>query len=175
MNYHACTFGVRPSSSGPLAIKLQARQRKEADEELRARLISDKERVEAEQRKQIEARDRAEREKLRRARLASMELKRMMLERAWKKEAPRITGREIMENVAAARGTTVLALQSAERTAALVRVRHEAMYLVAANTLMSLPAIGKIFGNRDHTTVYHGIKKHAERNGLPPAREPSKP
>lgn len=174
MNYHACTFGTRPSSSGPLAMKLMRQQRLQASEELKSRLVSDRERVEAEKRLLAEQIERAEREARRRAKLATVEMKKLLLEKAWEVEGPRITGKEIMATVAAARGTTVMALKSQGKTAGLVRIRHEAMYLVARNTHLSLPLIGKLFGDRDHTTVLHGIKKHADRNGLPPAREPTR-
>jgi chromosomal replication initiation ATPase DnaA len=37
--------------------------------------------------------------------------------------------------------------------------RHVAMYLCRKLTLRSLPEIGRKFGNRDHTTIMHGVAK----------------
>lgn len=39
------------------------------------------------------------------------------------------------------------------------RPRQAVMYLVKRLTGLSLPQIGKKFGNRDHTTVMHGVRK----------------
>ena len=43
------------------------------------------------------------------------------------------------------------------------RQRQVAMYLAREFTPMSLPNIGRHFGNRDHTTVIHGIRAVIER------------
>ena len=59
-----------------------------------------------------------------------------------------ITGRQ--------RPTDIL---SARRDARLVRVRHVIMWLAKRFTLHSLPDIGRALGNRDHTTVLHGVRK----------------
>lgn len=50
-------------------------------------------------------------------------------------------------------------LISERRTQAVVRPRQIAMYLAKQMTPRSLPDIGKRFGNRDHTTVLHAIRK----------------
>lgn len=50
-------------------------------------------------------------------------------------------------------------LVSQRRTQAVVRPRQIAMYLCKTMTPRSLPDIGKRFGNRDHTTVLHAIRK----------------
>lgn len=50
-------------------------------------------------------------------------------------------------------------LKSARRTADVVLPRQCAMALCARLTLLSLPAIGRIFGGRDHTTVLHAKNK----------------
>ncbi|MFN0265330.1 chromosomal replication initiator protein DnaA [Tepidamorphus sp. 3E244] len=50
-------------------------------------------------------------------------------------------------------------LVSERRTQAVVRPRQIAMYLCKTMTPRSLPDIGKRFGNRDHTTVLHAIRK----------------
>lgn len=58
-------------------------------------------------------------------------------------------------------------LRGAVRSRRVAWPRHEAMYEMYATGLFSLPQIGRFLGGRDHTTVLHGCRKHAERNGLP--------
>lgn len=49
----------------------------------------------------------------------------------------------------------------------VVRVRQEAMYETFVQCEhLSLPAIGRAFSFRDHTTILHGIKKHCEAIGI---------
>jgi hypothetical protein len=50
-------------------------------------------------------------------------------------------------------------LISARRSADIVRPRQIAMYLAKNLTPNSLPAIGRKFGGRDHTTVLHAVRK----------------
>ena len=50
-------------------------------------------------------------------------------------------------------------LISARRTRDLVIPRQVAMYLAKKMTLRSLPEIGRRFGDRDHTTVLHAVRK----------------
>jgi len=50
-------------------------------------------------------------------------------------------------------------LISARRTADIVRPRQIAMFLAKALTPNSLPVIGRKFGDRDHTTVLHAVRK----------------
>ncbi len=76
-------------------------------------------------------------------------------------------GTDIVRMVAERHGLALAALRSAGRQSTLVRARHEAMYLIALRTPMSLPQIGRVLGGRDHTTVIAGIRRHAERNRLP--------
>ncbi|WP_299808975.1 chromosomal replication initiator protein DnaA [uncultured Roseibium sp.] len=53
-------------------------------------------------------------------------------------------------------------LLSARRTRTIVRPRQIAMYLAKVMTPRSLPEIGRRFGNRDHTTVLHAVRKIEE-------------
>jgi chromosomal replication initiator protein len=53
-------------------------------------------------------------------------------------------------------------LVSARRTRVIVRPRQIAMYLSKTLTPRSLPEIGRRFGNRDHTTVLHAVRKVEE-------------
>jgi chromosomal replication initiator protein len=50
-------------------------------------------------------------------------------------------------------------LLSARRSANVVRQRQIAMYLAKTLTSRSLKDIGRRFGNRDHTTVLHAVRK----------------
>ncbi len=50
-------------------------------------------------------------------------------------------------------------LLSARRTRTIVLPRQIAMYLAKNVTPRSLPEIGRRFGNRDHTTVLHAVRK----------------
>lgn len=52
-------------------------------------------------------------------------------------------------------------LLSGRRTAAVIRPRHLAIGLARHLTTLSLPAIGRAFGNRDHTTILHACRKSA--------------
>lgn len=76
------------------------------------------------------------------------------------------TARTIRRAVAEKHNLTVCDLDSECRTKRLVRARHEAMFMVVGATILSFPRIGRIFGNRDHTTVMAGVRRHAKRNNL---------
>jgi chromosomal replication initiator protein len=54
---------------------------------------------------------------------------------------------------------TIYELKSQRRTAVVVRARQIAMYLSKKLTGQSLPEIGRRFGDRDHTTVLHAVRK----------------
>ena len=53
-------------------------------------------------------------------------------------------------------------MSSARRSRTIARPRQIAMYLSKNLTSRSLPEIGRRFGNRDHTTVIHAVKKVEE-------------
>jgi chromosomal replication initiator protein len=73
------------------------------------------------------------------------------------------TVREIQESICDAFGITLEAMVSASRAGAVAWPRQVAMYLARELTDQSLPAIGRAFGNRNHTTVIHACKRTAER------------
>ena len=73
------------------------------------------------------------------------------------------TVREIQESICAAFGITLDDLVSSSRAGAVAWPRQVAMYLARELTDQSLPAIGRAFGNRNHTTVMHACKRTAER------------
>lgn len=56
-------------------------------------------------------------------------------------------------------GVGVAELTCPSRAAHVVGPRHVAMYLARDLTEHSLPAIGREFGGRDHTTVLYAIRR----------------
>lgn len=56
-------------------------------------------------------------------------------------------------------GLSQVELCSQRRQVHLVRPRHIAFWLCKELTLASFPEIGRMFGNRDHATIIHGVKK----------------
>jgi chromosomal replication initiator protein len=74
-------------------------------------------------------------------------------------EPRRITPQMILEATAESYGFTVDALCGPSRTRPLVTARQVAMYLVRNLTDYSYPAIARVFGGRDHTTVIHAVDK----------------
>ncbi len=50
-------------------------------------------------------------------------------------------------------------LEEHTRRVDVVRVRHMVMYILREYGGMSFPAIGRLIGNRDHTTVIHAVNK----------------
>lgn len=84
------------------------------------------------------------------------------------------TAKAIRLAVARRHGITINDLDSNHRQRKLILARQEAMYLVARDCpSLSYPRMGRMFGGKDHTTVWHGIRKHASRNSLPKVREPA--
>ena len=79
-----------------------------------------------------------------------------------------MTPREIVHAVARARGITVERMCSQYRPASLVRIRHEAMWLLR-HTGMSTPNIARAVGRKDHTTVLNGLRKMARAIKARPA------
>lgn len=71
----------------------------------------------------------------------------------------RVTIDEIQKKVAEYYNIRVSEMSSARRAQVVVRPRHVAMYLAKELTSRSLPEIGRHFGNRDHTTVLHAVRR----------------
>jgi chromosomal replication initiator protein len=69
------------------------------------------------------------------------------------------TPSEIMSTVAAFYRVSVDDLSGSSRVQAIAQARQIAMYLCRDQTNLSLPKIGQLFGNRDHTTVLYATKK----------------
>lgn len=71
----------------------------------------------------------------------------------------------IIAEVAARHGLKVAVLLGRSRRAEAVLARHEAMYELRRQVGLSYPDIGCRM-RRDHTTVLHGVRKHAQAHGL---------
>lgn len=79
----------------------------------------------------------------------------------------RKTAKAVIEEVAIKHGLTLKDLQSPARYRRLAWPRQEAYFEAYIQCKhISLPAIGRICGGRDHTTVRTGIINHAARIGL---------
>jgi chromosomal replication initiator protein len=74
-------------------------------------------------------------------------------------EPRRITPQMILDATAASYGFSIDAICGPSRTRPLVTARQVAMYLVRNLTDYSYPAIARVFGGRDHTTVIHAVDK----------------
>jgi len=70
-----------------------------------------------------------------------------------------VNAEDIMATVANFYNVKVTDLKGSRRLKQLVRPRHVAMYLIRKFTEHSFPEIGRAFGNRDHATVQHAVKK----------------
>ena len=71
--------------------------------------------------------------------------------------------REIQEQTCEAFGVSLEQLLSTSRAAPVAWPRQVAMYLARELTDQTLPAIGRAFGGRNHTTVMHACRRTAER------------
>ena len=69
----------------------------------------------------------------------------------------------ILREVAAKHNLRVFDLKSVRRRRDLVKARHEAAYRIHKETTFSLPQIGRILGDRDHTTILHAVRAHQKR------------
>jgi chromosomal replication initiator protein len=77
----------------------------------------------------------------------------------------RITIDEIQRAVSAHFEVKQIDLISERRAVAIARPRQIAMYLAKRLTTRSLPEIGRKFGNRDHSTVIHAVRRIEELRG----------
>lgn len=69
---------------------------------------------------------------------------------------------DIQRKVAEHYNIRMAEMSSARRARAVARPRQVAMFLAKRLTSRSLPEIGRKFGNRDHTTVLHGVRRIEE-------------
>lgn len=82
---------------------------------------------------------------------------------------PTISVHEIQEQTAAHFRIPLIEMTSQRRARGVARPRQVAMYLAREKTPQSLPAIGRLFGNRDHSTVAHACKQIERLIGEDPA------
>lgn len=68
-------------------------------------------------------------------------------------------------------GVTRMDLELDGRGRRLVRARHVLMYLLYTDTTLSYSAIGRLLGDRDHTTVIHSVRSIRERLAVDPDLE----
>jgi chromosomal replication initiator protein len=73
----------------------------------------------------------------------------------------RVTIDQIQRAAAEHFGIPLREMTSQRRSVEVARPRQVAMYLCKQRTPKSLPEIGRRFGNRDHTTVIHAIRRVA--------------
>ena len=66
---------------------------------------------------------------------------------------------ELLSEIAVILGFSVEALRGKSRQRPLVTARQMAMYVFRELTDLSYPAIARLFGGRDHTTVIHAVDK----------------
>jgi chromosomal replication initiation ATPase DnaA len=66
---------------------------------------------------------------------------------------------EIQREVGLHFDVSMVAIISRRHSKNVVLARHIAMYLSKELTARSFPDIGRMFGNRDHTTVLHAVRK----------------
>ena len=69
------------------------------------------------------------------------------------------TNDELLTEMAGILGFSVDALRGKSRQRPLVTARQTAMYAFRELTDLSYPAIARLFGGRDHTTVIHAVDK----------------
>jgi chromosomal replication initiator protein len=69
------------------------------------------------------------------------------------------TDEEMLAEMASYLGFSVEALKGKSRQRPLVSARQVAMYVFRDMTELSYPAIARLFGGRDHTTVIHAVDK----------------
>ena len=74
----------------------------------------------------------------------------------------KITNQKIIKEVSRYFSIPVAILISSKRSQYVAHARQIAMYLCREHTSDSLPAIGRAFGNRDHTTVMYAVSKIGE-------------
>ncbi len=79
-----------------------------------------------------------------------------------------VTAEQIQALTAEAFGLTREELLSASRAARVAWPRQVAMYLAREHTEESLPALGRAFGGRGHTTVMHAWRRAGERLATDP-------
>ncbi len=76
-----------------------------------------------------------------------------------KEKAKRVTPNTILREVSKYYGITIKEIKGERRLKTLVLPRQVCMYLLRNMLDMGLQSIGALLGNRDHTTILHGLEK----------------
>ncbi len=92
----------------------------------------------------------------------SLDMVQDLLKDLLKSSQRKVNIEEIQKKVSQHFNIKVSDMSSARRSRTVARPRQVAMYLSKNLTSRSLPEIGRRFGNRDHTTVIHAVKKVEE-------------
>lgn len=92
----------------------------------------------------------------------SLEMAQEVLKDLLRANARKVTIDDIQRKVAEHYNIRMGEMSSGRRARAVARPRQVAMYLSKRLTSRSLPEIGRMFGNRDHTTVLHGVRRIEE-------------
>jgi chromosomal replication initiator protein len=95
-------------------------------------------------------------------RVITLETAQEVLHDVLKAHDRRVTIEEIQRRVAEHWKIRLTDMASPRRARTVARPRQVAMYLAKQLTSRSLPEIGRKFGDRDHTTVMHAVKRVAE-------------
>lgn len=83
-------------------------------------------------------------------------------ERVSRDASPAPSARTIQHAVCAYYGVTMQDLLSPRRHTEIMRPRQVAVWLCRTLTALSMPKIGQLFGDRDHTTILAAIRKVTE-------------
>lgn len=81
------------------------------------------------------------------------------------KAIPRNRASVIIEQVCDKHQVTPGSLRSPRRDREVALARHEACYRLRTELDMSLPAIGRLLGDRDHTTILNSVNVYAKTIG----------
>jgi chromosomal replication initiation ATPase DnaA len=120
----------------------------------------DKARLASEAEAKAKAKARIESERVRKERIKATWAKKTDAARGpiGKERAPPFFN-ELLNEVCRFYGVTSLAVKSARRDAGTVLPRQVLCYLAYSETALSFPAIGRLIGNRDHTTILYAARK----------------
>ncbi len=99
----------------------------------------------------------------------TVEVAQELLQHLIRANTRKVTVEEIQRKVAEHFSVKVADLLSPRRARSVTRPRQIAMYLSKQLTQRSLPDIGRRFGNRDHTTVMHAVRKIEELRRTDPS------
>jgi len=95
-------------------------------------------------------------------RAISLDMVQEVLADVLRAHARKVSIDDIQRKVAEHYNIRMAEMSSARRARAVARPRQVAMFLAKRLTSRSLPEIGRKFGNRDHTTVLHGVRRIEE-------------